>query len=180
MRALQKVGWRTGAFGKVHFRPHYESVNHDSRPYGFDVTTHVTEDDRGGEWLDWVEKEHPEHYENVLSTAWGNVPDFSNYGPGRIDLKSRIEKIRSRAKRATDKFTNNTDWAYTLSFPEEITQTSWITARALDFISETPEERSSFAQISYVSPHPPFCPPEDHCLGCAGANTQPNGDRKPI
>ena len=76
VQALQREGWRTGAFGKMHLRPHYESVNHDNRPYGYDVT-HVTEDDRGGEWLDWVEKEHPEHYEAALSTAWADVPGFS-------------------------------------------------------------------------------------------------------
>ena len=76
VQALQREGWRTGAFGKMHLRSHYESVNHDNRPYGYDVT-HVTEDDRGGEWLDWVEKEHPEHYEAALSTAWADVPGFS-------------------------------------------------------------------------------------------------------
>ena len=62
MRTLQQEGWRTGAFGKVHFRPHYAGVFPDYRPYGFDVT-HITEDGRGGEWLDWVEREHPEQYE---------------------------------------------------------------------------------------------------------------------
>jgi len=51
MHVLQKAGWRTGALGKVHFQPHYRSQHPDYRPYGFDVT-HVTEDGRGGEWLD--------------------------------------------------------------------------------------------------------------------------------
>ncbi|MCX7014194.1 MAG: sulfatase-like hydrolase/transferase, partial [Candidatus Sumerlaeota bacterium] len=29
MRALQQGGWRTGAFGKVHFRPHFAGVHLD-------------------------------------------------------------------------------------------------------------------------------------------------------
>ena len=29
MQALQREGWRTGAFGKLHLRPHHESLRHD-------------------------------------------------------------------------------------------------------------------------------------------------------
>ena len=52
MQASQSGGWRTGAFGKVHLRPHFAGVTPDYLPYGFDVT-HVTEDARGGERLDF-------------------------------------------------------------------------------------------------------------------------------
>jgi arylsulfatase len=38
MQALCKGGWRTGAFGKVHFHPHFAGLHPDYRPYGFDVT----------------------------------------------------------------------------------------------------------------------------------------------
>jgi len=38
MQALCKGGWRTGAFGKVHFHPHFAGLYPDYRPYGFDVT----------------------------------------------------------------------------------------------------------------------------------------------
>ena len=58
MRTLQADGWRTGAFGKVHLKPHFAGLRPDYRPYGFDVT-HITEDARGGEWLDWIASEHP-------------------------------------------------------------------------------------------------------------------------
>ena len=52
MQALQSGGWRTGAFGKVHLRPHFAGVTPDYLPCGFDVP-HVTEDARGGERLDF-------------------------------------------------------------------------------------------------------------------------------
>ncbi len=47
MRALQEAGYRTAALGRVHFDPHYASLDPDYRPYGFDVQ-HITEDGRGG------------------------------------------------------------------------------------------------------------------------------------
>ena len=48
MRALQDGGWRTGAFGKLHFITQIESLQPDYRPYGFDVVCN-TEDSRAGE-----------------------------------------------------------------------------------------------------------------------------------
>ena len=92
MQALQKEGWRTGAFGKLHLRPHFEQFNQDYHVYGFDVV-HNTEDDRSGEWLDWVKEAHPEHYEAALSTAWSDVPGYAEYGPDRIDLRPAIRAV---------------------------------------------------------------------------------------
>ena len=43
MQALQQGGWQTGAFGKVHFQPHFRTLTPDYHPYGFDVV-HNTED----------------------------------------------------------------------------------------------------------------------------------------
>jgi arylsulfatase A-like enzyme len=158
MQALQNAGWRTGAFGKLHLRPHFDNLTHDYHPYGFDVV-HGTEDDRAGEWLDWVKEAHPEHYEAALSTAWPDVPGYAGYGPDGVDLRPAIRAAKERYPRATEAWPQNTDWAYTLPFPDEVSQSSWITARALDFISDTGEEHPLFAHISYVAPHPPFCPP---------------------
>jgi arylsulfatase A-like enzyme len=160
MQALQREGWRTGAFGKLHLRPHFESIVHDYRPYGFDVV-HGTEDDRSGEWLDWVKREHPEHYQAALSTAWLDVPGFAEYGPDGVDLRPDIRAAQERFPRATEAWPENTGWAYTLPFPEEVSQSSGITARALDFIRDTSSEQPFFAHISYVAPHPPFCPPAE-------------------
>ena len=69
MKTLQTAGWRTGAFGKIHFYP-FDSEYYpypDYREYGWDVV-HNTEDNRTGEWHDWIEKEHPEQYDAMLAT----------------------------------------------------------------------------------------------------------------
>ena len=160
MQALQREGWRTGAFGKLHLRPHHESLVHDYHPYGFDVV-HGTEDDRAGKWLDWVKEAHPEHYEAALSTAWRDVPGYDKYGPDGVDLRPAIRAARKRFPRATEAWPKNSRKAYTLPFPEEVSQSSWITARALDFIRDTGVDQSFFAHISYVAPHGPFCPPAE-------------------
>ncbi|RMD84905.1 MAG: DUF4976 domain-containing protein, partial [Lentisphaerae bacterium] len=161
MRALQKAGYRTGAFGKLHFRPHYSGLFHDYREYGFDET-HITEDPRGGEWLDWVEREHPEYFEAALATIWASqIPDFAEYGPERRDLRSRIQEIRRNFRWATEMFPQNTPRAYTLPFPKEVSQTEWITRHSLDFLQRQDGNQPFFVQISYVQPHGPYCPPGD-------------------
>lgn len=162
MQALRANGWRTGAFGKVHFHPHFAGLYPDYRPYGFDVT-HITEDSRGGEWLDWVEREHPHHYEAVLATIWPTaIPEFAAYGPDRVDLRQRIMEIRADFKWATPEFPKNSPGAYTLPFPEGVSQTNWITQHALDFLNSTPDDQPLYAHISYVQPHGPFCPPAEY------------------
>jgi arylsulfatase len=109
MQALQRDNYLTGALGKAHFKPHFENMYPDYKPYGFDVT-HITEDCRGGEWHDWVRKEHPEHYENVLATIWpSHIPEFAKYGDYQEDLRSQIQDIRKNYKWATNQFPSNTD-----------------------------------------------------------------------
>ncbi|HUT23152.1 MAG TPA: sulfatase-like hydrolase/transferase [Sumerlaeia bacterium] len=172
MQALQKSGWRTGAFGKVHLYPHFAGLYPDYKPFGFDAT-HITEDPRGGDWLDGVESEHPEHYEAALATIWPvAILDFAAYGPKKVNLRERIEKIRSNFQWATPDFPNNTPGAYTLPFPEEVSQTNWITSRALEFIRGTRADRPLFAHISYVQPHGPKCPPAE-CVECVDASRIP-------
>ena len=162
MRVLQENGWRTGVLGKVHFYPHFAGFYPDYKPFGFDVT-HITEDGRGGEWLDWVEANHPEHFASVLATIWpSKIPEYAAYGPDKIDLKSRIEEIRADFEFATPEFPENDGRAYTLPFPEEVSQTNWITGHALDFLASTPDDRPFFVQVSYVQPHSPFHPPGDY------------------
>jgi arylsulfatase A-like enzyme len=160
MQALQAGGWRTGAFGKLHLRPHFESFAHDYRPYGFDVV-HGTEDDRSGEWLDWVKREHPEQYVAALSTAWPDVPGYAHYGPDGVDLRPDIHAAKERFPHATGRWPESSAWAHPLPFPEELSQSSWITTRALDFIRDTGPDQPLFAHVSYVAPHPPFCPPAE-------------------
>ena len=153
MRSLQAGGWRTGALGKVHLRPHFETMYPDYKPYGFDVTQ-ITEDPRGGVWLDWVEQEHPEHYEAALATIWAaGISEWAAYGPRKIDLRDRIRKAREKYQLKL---------AYALPFPQEVSQTNWITACAAEFIREAPADRPLLAHIGYVQPHGPFCPPGEY------------------
>ena len=156
MKVLQDNGWHTGALGKVHFQPHFRGLRPDYKPYGYDVV-HNTEDSRGGEWLDWVEENYPEHYESVLATIWTTkVPEFERYGPKEINLRERIEKIRSNFEWATADFPRNTYFASTMPFPEEASQTNWITMHAVNFIRGAAADIPICAQISYVQPHGPF------------------------
>jgi arylsulfatase len=162
MHALQRGGWRTGAFGKVHLHPHYAGVYPDYQPYGFDVT-HITEDARGGEWLDWVEREHPQHYDAVLSTIWATqIADFAAYGPHKIDLRPRIEAAKARMLPPAAEMSSTRRLAYTLPFPEQVSQTAWITGRGVEFLRQTPLNQPLYAHISYVQPHSPFCPPAEY------------------
>ena len=162
MCSLQQNGWRTGALGKIHFHPHFAGLYPDYKPYGFDIT-HITEDARGGEWLDWVEQTHPDHYESVLATIWpSKIPAYAAYGPDKRNLRPQMEEIRATFKWATPEFPQNTPGYYTLPFPEEVSQTNWISQHALAFLRESPEDRPLYAHISYVQPHGPFHPPGDY------------------
>ena len=162
MKTLQDDGWQTGAFGKIHYEPHYRGFDTDYRPYGFDVV-HNTEDSRGGEWLDWIEEAYPEHYEAALATVWPtSIPAFAAYGPRKTDLASRIRQIRKSFSWGTDKYPNGTRQYYVLPFPEQLSQTAWTTARALNFLENADPARPVYAHISYVQPHAPSCPPADY------------------
>ncbi|MGB2821741.1 MAG: sulfatase-like hydrolase/transferase [Phycisphaerae bacterium] len=156
MRALQLSGWQTGAFGKVHLRSHYHGVHPDYRVYGFDVVRN-TEDPRMGEWIDWVRAARAEHFEAALSCCWSTeIPELTAYGPEGEDLRARIREARKRMN-VGDRPHGN----YTLPFPEEVSQTAWITANAIEFIRSAEADRPLHAHISYVQPHSPFCPPAE-------------------
>ncbi|MCH8526949.1 MAG: sulfatase-like hydrolase/transferase [Kiritimatiellae bacterium] len=160
MQQLQQSGWKTAAFGKLHFQPHFKGFDPDYHPHGFDVT-HITEDGRGGEWLDWVKTEHPEHYESVLATIWSShIPAYSNYGIEGENLKERIQTIQKNFQGNSAEHPGDNPSAYVLPFPKEVSQTEWITGQALDFLERSDPKTPLFAQVSYVQPHGPFCPPE--------------------
>ena len=78
MQDLQGAGYWTGALGKVHFQPHYSSLHPDYRPYGFNVQ-HITEDGRGGEWLNWIRSEHPAYISpSIKLFGRGKYPNSLN------------------------------------------------------------------------------------------------------
>ncbi len=164
MRTLQQAGWRTGALGKLHFRSHYRDSHLDEnyRAYGFDVV-HNTEDARGGEWLDWIAREHPEHFDAVLSTIWAShIPWYAEYGPDKINLADRIRLAREKFHGPTDEHPDACGAWYPLPFPTELSQTEWITRQALDFIASAPADQPLYAHVSYVQPHGPFHPPAEY------------------
>ena len=162
MQALQQAGWRTGAMGKVHLTPHFVGLDADCHRCGFDET-HITEDSRGGAWLEWVEQNFPEHFNDVLATIWSpQVPGFECHGPQKENLRKRIEAIRATFQWTTPQFPKRTASVHPLPYPEEASQTAWITARALEFLRETPRTNPFYAHISYVQPHDPSCPPAEY------------------
>ncbi len=161
-RLLQQGGWRTGAFGKLHYRSHFHGLHPDYTPYGFDVVWN-TEDGRGGPWLDWVQQEHPEYFDAALSTITAfQIPEFQAYGPQKLNLSKRIEEVRSTFKYATPQYPHNTRGRFSLPFPSEVSQTEWITRHAIQFMEETAANKPVHAFISYVQPHSPFCPPGEY------------------
>jgi arylsulfatase len=161
MNLLRDAGYRSGLFGKLHLRPHHAGLYPDYRSYGFDVTE-VTEDPRGGAWLDWVKTTQPEHYEAALATIWpSRLPGFREYGPDGIDLSERIERIRSNFQWSIPGFPTGTSGFYALPFPAEMSQTEWITRNALRFIDES-KSMPFHVHISYVQPHAPHCAPTEY------------------
>lgn len=150
MGALADAGWHTAASGKLHLRPHWESLDPDYRPYGF-AEQHITEDPRGGPWLDWVRDRHPEHFRAVLTTVWARgLDEFADYGPQGEDLAAMMADLPAPGN------------VYELPFPERVSQSNWITDRALDAIAATPSSQSLLCQIGYVQPHNPYAPPRGY------------------
>jgi arylsulfatase len=161
MKLLRDIGYTTGAFGKIHLRPHNEAADHDYKPYGFDIQ-HVVEDHRGGEWLDWIRTEHPEYLDAVFTTIPAeHLKWFSHYGPDDIDLRSEIVRIRAGHTWSSPAHPEDSSFAHVLPFPQELSQTEWITRAAEDFL-RTHAGSPFFAQISYVQPHNPFGVPEKY------------------
>lgn len=156
VHALQRGGWRTGAFGKVHVIPQLEDASPDYRPYGFDVTA-ITEDARIGAWLDSVRREHPAHYDAALATVWMTM------APVLASDEGALAEIAA-AQRAVHWSTSERPrppGAYELPFPAAVSQTEWITERALSFLDTAASDGPLFAHVSYVQPHNPFCAPRE-------------------
>ncbi len=162
---LQAAGWRTGAFGKLHHVPHSTDLDPDYHPYGYDVV-HSTSDSRTGEWLDWIEREHPQHYEAALATIWAGpwTSGYESYGKERIDLMERIIAAMRKFPQVCSQEGDSpsTRMRYTLPFPKELSQTEWITRHGCDFIRQTTPDQPFYAFISYVQPHNPFSPPAEY------------------
>lgn len=164
MRLLQAAGWRSGAFGKVHlpgparFHPGeaYEEAEPDYRRFGFDEQA-VSEDPRRGAWLRWVAAEHPRHLRAALATAWP-------FAVGADDAQAAaVLAARQGFSFAHPACPTGDASFHALPFPEPVSQTAWITGRALEFIAGVPAGRPLLAHLGWVQPHSPWSPPAE-CL----------------
>lgn len=162
MNILKNNGWQTSAFGKVHLKSHFHTSYPNYKPYGFD-TFKITEDTRAGEWLDWIEKEHPNYYDQALATIWSvEIPEFQAYGKNKINLSQKCSEVRKDFNWETKEFPQNTHSMYTLPFPAELSQTEWITNNAIEYIENSDIKMPLYMHISYVQPHSPHCPPAEY------------------
>ncbi|OGV66299.1 MAG: hypothetical protein A3K19_14045 [Lentisphaerae bacterium RIFOXYB12_FULL_65_16] len=150
---LQKAGVRTFGIGKFHLECHGRCAYNDVRKYGFDEAQ-TTEDIRAGEWLDWVARTYPQHYERAVATCWP-IPHLAEYGPERRDL---IREIRAAAAKFAP--ARRTLLTYPSVVPEEACQTQWIGNEATSIIERCDPGKSFFLQVSFVDPHDPYDPPE--------------------
>ncbi|QWF20796.1 sulfatase-like hydrolase/transferase [Nocardioides sp. LMS-CY] len=158
MGQLQQAGWRTSVHGKLHLQPDLETYDPDCHVYGFDHTD-ITEDVRIGNWLDWVRTEHPEHYRAACATVWMTMHPALYTAEGAA-LRDEIETAQRDWSWTTEDRPWDTPEAYVLPFPAQVSQSTWITDRFLDFLDELPDGQPFFSQIGYVQPHNPFCAPE--------------------
>jgi arylsulfatase A-like enzyme len=145
---LQSNKVQTFGIGKFHLECHGRGAYNDVSKYGFE-RAETTEDIRCGDWLDWVQNTHPEHYEQALSTVWYNT-HLQHYGSNDINLLPLLEAANKKYPR---------QFCAPTVIPEKVCQTRWITDRAIDFINERDSKRPFFINISYVDPHDPYDPP---------------------
>jgi choline-sulfatase len=152
---LQQAGVQTFGIGKFHLECHGRSAYNDVRKYGFHEAQ-TTEDIRAGEWLDWVKRTYPQHYERAVATCW-REPHLAEYGPDRRNL---LDEIRAAAAKFPP--TARTLMTYPSIVPEEACQTQWIGNQAVSTLERCTPEKPFFLQVSFVDPHDPYDPPEPY------------------
>jgi arylsulfatase len=156
---LQRNGYRVGGFGKFHLTPMQQTLPEDFAYLGFDESV-PTEDPKLGPWLDWVEAEHPEHYETALAVSWP-MQWAGEYGRDGRDLLPAMAAAREKIL-APRRSASEWQLMYESPLPAELHQTTWITNLSLDFIRRHRREdadRPFFCFTSYVDPHDPYDPP---------------------
>ncbi len=156
---LKSNGYRVGGFGKFHQTPMQRPLPKDFAYLGFDESI-PTEDPKLGPWLDWIEGEHPQHYETALAMSWP-MPYLKEYGPDKKNLLPRWIKAREEIITPLRK---ESEWRtmYASPLPKELHQTAYITDCSLDFMqrhTDTNPDKPFFCHISYVDPHDPYDPP---------------------
>ncbi len=128
---LRESGYRTGAFGKMHFVPVYADL-------GFDAMQLAEQ--HGAGWQ--IDDYHRWLYEKHGIVDW-------------IDLWDQASAFRATAP---DWF-HKTYGVLKSPIPEEAYHTNWITDRFINWLDRDGESESWFAWVSYIKPHHPFDPP---------------------
>jgi len=159
---FQQGGYRTGGFGKFHATPMQQPLPENFNYLGFDESI-PTEDPKLGPWLDWIEREHPEHYDKALAVSW-QMPYCNEYGPDKRDIRPAMLKAKEKYLNARREAS---DWAlmYTSPLPKELHQTTYITDISLSFMQRHLKDHSDkpfMTFVSYVDPHDPYDPPEPY------------------
>lgn len=156
---LREVGYHTVGVGKFHFTPHTNYPPSDLDHLGFDQVE-VTEDTRHGAWLDWVSREHPEHYEAAFATAWP-TPYLAALPPDGRDARAEwaaaharhVEPLTAAPYRRI---------AHPSPLPAEVQQSAWIADRAIANLTEAAASSApTFHYVSFVDPHDPYDPPQE-------------------
>lgn len=168
---LRRNGYATGMFGKLHLTPmgytrlvlkseipldvdHFlgpagvdsawsRSAAEDpmKKSYGFDETIGV-EDSLWGHWLDWLEKESPEHAKYAQAENWR---------ASRSDIQYGQNARRMFHPTVRDFFDSR--------IPAELSASRFIVDRSIDYIRRN-ADRPFFVHCSFVDPHHPFNAPD--------------------
>jgi len=155
---LRRSGYRTGAFGKIHQTPMHLPVPSDLHFLGFDESV-VTEDPKWGPWIDWIEEEHPDQYENALALCWGHSLRKNRAAQAKLAHKARQKILQPLFKKSGWKT------MYSSPLPAELHDTTFITNCSLDFMTRHLKDhpgRPFLCHVSYVDPHDPYNPPKPY------------------
>ncbi|HQE62613.1 MAG TPA: sulfatase-like hydrolase/transferase, partial [Candidatus Latescibacteria bacterium] len=128
---LRENGYRTSAFGKMHFLPAYCD-------FGFEVLQLSEQDGEG--WR--IDDYHRWLWETHGLVDW-------------IDLWDQVEDYRNEAP----SWFRGTYGALKSPIPEEAYHTTWITDRFLEYLDGLDGAQPFFSWIGYIKPHHPFDPP---------------------
>jgi len=156
-RVLQQQGYRTGGFGKFHQHPMPLGLPESADYLGFTESV-LSEDPKWGPYLDWVEREHGQYFEQALAMAWGPPPGtpperIGQWQQARVKV---LEPIKQQAR-----------WGmvYASPLPAEVHDTTFLTEMGLDFLHRHRRGHANepfFCHVSYVDPHDPYDPPEPY------------------
>ena len=153
---LRAQNYHTWGVGKFHFSPMQQFPPASFDELGWDEVE-VSEDPKHGPYLDWMWKQHPEHYETALAMSWP-MPYLDNYPPDGHDLRPRWRAAYERHL-APQKRAPNRPIFHPSPLPRELHQSRWIADRAIERLANCDGQTPFFGFVSFVDPHDPYDPP---------------------